>query len=338
MTLNDHEANPSAVLYGIGDLRVEERPVPRPAVGQVLVRIGAVGVCGSDVHYYDHGRIGDYVVRAPMVLGHESAGTIVAVGAGVEPTRVGELVAIEPGVPDYTCEECLHGRYNLCVNMRFFATPPIDGALAKYVAIDARFAHRAPDGMSAEEAAMAEPVSVGLWACRKAAVSVGDRVLVTGAGPVGLFAAQVARAFGATSVGISDVAAARRTAAAELGFTAYDAAHLPEESFDVLLECSGAPSAIVDGLRHLVPAGRAVLIGMGPDEVAVPLPLVQNRELVVTGVFRYANTYPDALDLIARGAIDLGMAITHRFTLEEAEQALTIARRDERTIKPVVLP
>jgi L-iditol 2-dehydrogenase len=156
----------AAVLRGVKDLFIEERPRPEPGPGEVQVQVSAVGVCGSDVHYYRHGRIGDFVVESPMVLGHESAGVITAVGTGVDPGRVGERVSVEPGVPDLTCGQCLAGRYNLCPDMRFFATPPIDGSLAEFVAVHEAFAHPVPDAMSDDAAALLEPLSVGVWASR----------------------------------------------------------------------------------------------------------------------------------------------------------------------------
>ena len=304
--------NPSAVLYGAHDVRVEDRPVPKPGVGEVLVEISAVGICGSDVHYFEHGRIGDYVVHEPMVIGHESAGTVVEVGEGVSPDRVGELVALEPGVPCRRCPQCLRGRYNLCPDVIFFATPPVDGSISRFVAIDAAFAHPAPAGLSAEQAAMAEPVSVGIWAARKCGVSGGDRVLVTGAGPIGLLAAQVARALGADTPVVTDMSEFRLARARDLDLrTAYPGTPLTEE-FDVLLECSGAPAALTSGMRQLAPAGRVALVGMGADSVALDVPLVQGRELSITGVFRYANTYPLALQLISSGAVNVTDVITHR--------------------------
>src|SRR5699024_8657743 len=202
---NPAVSNPAAVLRAVGEVVVEDRPVPQPEPHQVLVDIGAVGICGSDVHYYEYGRIGDFVLRAPMIIGHESAGYVVAVGDDVDPTRVGQLVALEPGVPCKECPQCQAGRYNLCPDVQCFAIPPVDGSLVKYLVIDAAFAHPAPQGLTVEQAAMAEPVSVGVWAARKAEVTVGDRVLITGAGPVGLFAAQVAKAFGAASVTLTDL-------------------------------------------------------------------------------------------------------------------------------------
>ena len=313
--------NPSAVLYGPHDVRIEDRPVPKPAPGQVLVEIAAVGICGSDVHYYEHGRIGDYVVRDPMIIGHESAGTVVDVGDGVDRSRVGELVALEPGVPCRTCTQCLQGRYNLCPQVVFFATPPVDGSISRYVTIDAAFAHTAPSGLTAEQAAMAEPVSVGIWAARKCAVTGGDRVLITGAGPIGLLAGQVAHALGADIPVITDVSDFRLARARELGLRTAQAGTPFEEEFDVLLECSGAPAALTGGMRALAPAGRVALVGMGADTVTLDVALVQGRELSVTGVFRYANTYPLALQLISSGAVNVTDVITHRFTLEETDRA-----------------
>ncbi len=330
--------NPSAVLYGARDLRIEDRPVPTPGPGDVLVEIAAVGICGSDMHYFEHGRIGPYVVSAPMIVGHESAGTIVAAGTGVDAERVGELVALEPGVPCGRCAQCRRGDYNLCPFVSFFATPPVDGSISRFVTIEAGFAHPAPPGLSAEQAAMAEPVSVGIWAARKVGLTGGDRVLVTGAGPVGLLAAQVARALGAQVPVITDTSPARLEHAARLGLRTARAGAALDEEFDVLLECSGAQPALTAGLRSLAPRGRAALVGMGSDTVSLEVPLVQGRELTVTGVFRYAHTYPFALQLISSGAVDVDSVITHRFALEDTEGALTVARTDPHALKAVVLP
>lgn len=331
--------NPSAVLRDTGVVTIEDRPTPQPAPGEVLVAVGAVGICGSDVHYYEHGRIGDFVLRAPMVMGHESAGEVVAVGDGVDPSRAGQLVALEPGVPCKSCVQCLAGRYNLCPDMQFFATPPVDGSMAEYVTLDAAFAHPAPQGMTAEQAAMAEPVSVGVWASKKAGVTVGDRVLITGAGPVGLFAAQVARAYGASSVTLTDLSDYRLSVAKELGFAAQRAdAPLGENAFDVFFECSGAASAFKVGMRALDRNGRAVVVGMGSDELPLEVFALQGKELTIQGVFRYRNCYPAALELIGRGAVNVAPVLTHRFALSEAEDALTLARREQNSLKAVVVP
>src|SRR3954454_842070 len=185
----------AAVLHGPGEVVIEERPVPRPGPAEVVVRVRSVGVCGSDTHYYDHGRIGSFVVEAPLVLGHEAAGEVTELGPGVTRLTGGQRVSVEPGVPDLTCEQCLAGRYNLCPDMRFFATPPIDGSLAEFVTVHEDFAHPVPEDMSDDAAALLEPLSVGVWANRRGGVTAGSRVLTTGAGPVGLVAAQCAVAF-----------------------------------------------------------------------------------------------------------------------------------------------
>ncbi len=202
-------SNKAAVLYGIGDLRIEDRPVPVPGPRQVLVEVASVGICGSDVHYYEHGRIGDFVVSAPMVLGHEASGVVVGRGDSARQHELGQRVALEPGVPCGSCRECRTGHYNLCRDVVFFATPPVDGALARYVTIHEDFAFGLPDHVTDDAGALCEPLSVGLWACRKAGITVGTRVAIAGAGPIGAAVALVALASGATEVIISDPVPAR---------------------------------------------------------------------------------------------------------------------------------
>jgi len=333
----------AAVLVGAGDLRIEDRPAPRPGPGEVLVRVQAVGVCGSDTHYYEHGRIGRFVLDAPLVLGHEASGVVVQTGAGTLGPPVGQRVSIEPGVPDLSCPQCLAGRYNLCRAMRFFATPPVDGAFAELVAVHAAFAHPVPDGVSENAAALLEPLSVGIWACRKGRVTAGSRVLITGAGPIGLVCLQVALAAGATEVVVSDVNPARLALAQQLGAsTVLDArtAQLGDLNRppQVLLECSGYPPVISEAIRALDRAGRAVLVGMGGDEIALPLAVVQERELEVTGTFRYANTWPAAIALVAAGRVDLDRLVTGTYPLEQVEQALTASRQDPAAVKAIVAP
>lgn len=344
MTETVNGENRAAVLHGPGDVRVEERAVPDPGPRELLVKIAAVGVCGSDVHYYEHGRIGSFVVREPMVLGHEPSGRIVALGAGASKHAVGDRVTLEPGVPCGDCRECRTGRYNLCQDVRFFATPPIDGAFANYVTIHEDFAFALPDSVSDEAGALMEPLSVGVWACQKANVSAGDRVLVTGAGPIGLLAAQCARAFGATEITVTDVNARRLSLAERTGATrTINVAEEPlEESgleVDVLIECSGHPASLKTGIAALRPAGTAVLVGMGPEEEGVvPLSLIQNHELWLTGTFRYANTYPTAIALAANGRVDLEAIITGHYALDQAEAALRAGRDDPTAVKVMVMP
>lgn len=333
----------ASVLQGVRELALEERPVPEPGPRDVLIQVTAVGVCGSDVHYYTHGRIGPFVVEKPLVLGHEPAGIVVGRGPGVTRHQVGQRVSLEPGVPCFQCTQCLAGRYNLCPDMRFFATPPIDGALCEYVTLHEAFAHPVPDSLSDDAAALLEPLSVGVWACQKGRVGPGSRVLVNGAGPIGLVCAQCALAFGATDVVVADVNPGRLRLAADLGATEtidVSAVPLGEAGVepDILIECSGHPAAIKSAVATVARAGRAVLVGMGGDEIPLPLSHVQNNEIELTGTFRYANTWPTAIALAASGRVDLDRLVTGHFGLAETEKALTSGTTDPNAVKAVIVP
>ena len=328
----------TAVLYAPRDLRIEQRPVPTPSEGEVLVRILSVGVCGSDVHYYEHGRIADFVVRSPLVLGHESSGQIVEVGKGVSRARVGERVAIEPGQPCGHCGQCRAGRYNLCPNIRFHGTPPVDGTLSEFVAVRSELAYSVPDEISDNAAALLEPLSVGIWANRKAGTQIGTSLLIAGAGPIGLVTTMVAHAAGATRIAVSDVNRNRLSAAVASGATetVVPGSDLAGE-FDAFIDCSGSAAAIDAGVRLVRPAGSVVLVGMGADELRLPLGVVQQRELVITGTFRYANTWPTAIALAASGRVSLDSLVTGEYGLADTEKALT-AGRDQHSVKAVIRP
>lgn len=331
-----------AVLTDIGQIAMEVTDIPRPAAGEVLIRVLAVGICGSDIHYYEHGRIADFVVTSPLVLGHESSGVIVDVGSDVSRSRIGERVALEPQTTCGQCAACLGGRYNLCPDVVFFATPPVDGAFSEYVTLVAHRAHPVPERVSDEAAALIEPLAVAVWAAQKAGVQPGDHVLVTGAGPVGLLCADVARARGAASVTVSDVNPARLQIAKSRGADAVcDASTTPLSSLspmDVVIEASGAASAVRDLFSTVAPAARIVLVGLGRADLELPVALIQTRELIVTGTFRYANAYPAAIELAASGRVDLDSLVTSRFPLDEVMAALEASRGDEAALKAVVLP
>ena len=331
-----------SVLRGARDLDVVERPVPRPGPGQVLVEIASVGVCGSDIHYYEQGRIGPYVVEQPLVLGHEASGRVVAVGDGVTAERTGQRVSVEPGATCRECEQCRAGRYNLCPQVRFLATPPVDGAFCEYLVVPAADAHPVPDAVSDDAAALLEPLSVAVWSLRRSGVGVGTRVLVTGAGAIGLLTAQAAWAFGATEVVVTDVDADRLAVARSQGSRTVDVSTEPLSqagySPDVLVECSGNAGATWDAVGTVARAGRVVLVGMGGDEVRLPLSYLQDRELQLIGSFRYANTWPDAITLAASGEVALDELVTSHHGLDDVEAALTAPARVPGTVKPVVHP
>jgi L-iditol 2-dehydrogenase len=331
----------ASVLLPDRTLAIEERPVPIPEDDEVLVRVSSVGVCGSDVHYYKEGRIGDFVVDAPLVLGHEASGTICAVGSRVPSSRIGERVSIEPQRPSPLSQSTLAGRYNLDPNMRFFATPPVDGAFQEYVTIQDAFAHRVPDTISDDAAALLEPLSVAVAAVRKAALGPGSRVLIAGAGPIGLAMALTARAYGAVEIIVAEVDERRRHAAHDFGATATIDPTAEEPAtplqVDAFIDASGATPAIRSGILALRPAGVAVLVGMGAREIALPLAVIQNRELVITGTFRYANTWQTAISLASAGGIELDRLVSAHYSLDQVQEALEAAARPG-TIKSVVQP
>lgn len=332
----------ASVLISAGRVEVEQRPVPSPPPGEVLVKVAAVGVCGSDVHYYREMRAGDYVVEAPLVLGHELSGTIAAVGDGVDPGRVGERVAVEPQRPCHVCRQCIAGRYNLCPFMRFYATPPVDGAFAEYVTAPSIFAHHLPDHLSDDAGALLEPLSVGIAALRKARTVPGDRVLIAGAGPIGIIAAQTALAFGAREVIVSDPMAPRRERAKRFGATstldpmAQDVADLALD-VDAFIDASGAGPAVVAGIKALRPAGVAVLVGLGATQLSLPVATIMDREITLTGIFRYTDTWPLAAHLVSSGQVDLDSLVTGRFGLDLVGQALD-SDRDPDSLKAIVQP
>ncbi|HEX8508995.1 MAG TPA: NAD(P)-dependent alcohol dehydrogenase [Propionibacteriaceae bacterium] len=332
-----------ALLLRQGEMSIESAAVPAPGPHQVLVEVAAVGICGSDVHYYDHGRIADFVVREPLVLGHEASGTIRALGSEVQDRQVGQRVAMEPQETCGRCKECLTGRYNLCRDVVFFATPPVNGAFTQFVVLDSMRAHLVPDSLSDEAAALIEPLSVGVWAAQKAAVEPGDRVLVTGAGPVGLLCADVARARGAAWVVVSDtndyrLEVARRRGANQTINVMAGPVQDQIEPVDVVLECSGAAPAVKSAFAAAAPAARIVLVGMGASDMELPVAAIQIKELQVTGTFRYANAYPAAIALAAAGLVDLDGLVTGEYGLAQAEEALQASKKDQQTLKPMVYP
>lgn len=330
--------NAAAIMPELGTIRIENVSMPGPAGREVVLRVEAVGVCGSDAAYFHVGRIGDWVVDGPIILGHEAAGIVHAVGPDVVDLSPGDRVAIEPGEPCRDCRDCMAGRYHLCPDLKFLATPPYDGALLQYLRIDERNLFPIPDSMSYEEGAMVEPLSVGIWACQRAGLEPGDRVLVTGAGPVGVLAAQAARAFGAASVTLVDVSEFRLALAAGLGFTVERSDTQSDDQFDVLLECSGAPGVLSAGLYRLRTNGRAAMVGLPKHPVELPLSNLNVNELTLSLVNRYRHTWPTGISLIESRRVDVLPLITHHFSLADTEDAITLAARVPDSMKAMIHP
>lgn len=248
--------------------------MPLPRHDEVLVEVTAVGVCGSDVHFFHEGKLGDWTVSEPLVLGHESGGRIVAVGANIDPARIGERVSIEPQHPSTTSRETLRGDYHLDPEMEFYAVPGTDGAFQQYATIQGHFAHRIPDAVSDWGAGLLEPLSVAIATARKAHIGLGDRVLITGAGPIGIASTQVARAAGASETIVTDISDVRRANATRFGATdtldpLADGAAIAALDADVYIDASGAAPAVRSGVEALRSGGRAVLVGMGVSELAL---------------------------------------------------------------------
>lgn len=327
-----------AVMQGLDRLDLVDRPEPVVEPGQVAVEIRSVGICGSDAAYLHSGQVGPWKVQGPIVLGHETAGVISAVGDGVDGLAVGQRVAVEPGVPCGRCSQCRRGDYHLCPDLVFLATPPYDGCLAERIVIAASCANPIPDSMTYDQAALVEPASVGLWAARRADLKPGESVLVIGAGPVGILAALTGKALGAGTVAIRDISDQRLEVARRCGLD-IDPPDACGRDTDVMIECSANEPALVDGLRRLRAGGRAALVGV-PKAELVGLPLAESVpfEISVMLVHRYAHTWPAVIELIASGRVPTDHLVTHHFALDQVSEAFAAQQEDESAVKVMIHP
>ncbi|BEI86581.1 hypothetical protein CcaverHIS002_0608680 [Cutaneotrichosporon cavernicola] len=346
----------AAVCHGALDLRVEDRPVREPKEGEVQVAMGVSGLCGSDLHYYLHGANGTFKIRDPLVLGHESCGIVTAVGPNTN-LSVGDRVALEVGISCRTCSYCKDGRYNLCPNMRFCSSakthPHLDGTLCEVMVHPAHLCHLLPKGVSMTEAALAEPLSVVLHAYKKAALRPGAKVLVIGAGAVGLLAASLVKACGASTVVSVDIEETKLGFAKEMGWadTTFTLPKGPrvsgaesleaakanwdllkaspaivenglENGFDAVFECTGVEPCMQLACYAAATGGKVLFVGMGTPNMLLPAAATLLREVDLHGVFRYANCYPEALALLGAGRLgDVAKMVTHRYPLDRAGEA-----------------
>ncbi|KAF9600083.1 hypothetical protein IFM89_002556 [Coptis chinensis] len=328
------EVNMAAWLLGVDNLKIQPFQLPPLGPHDVKIRMKAVGICGSDVHYLKYLRCADYIVKEPMVIGHECAGVIEAVGSEVNSLIVGDRVALEPGIGCWRCLHCKDGRYNLCPDMKFFATPPVHGSLANQVVHPADLCFKLPDNVSLEEGAMCEPLSVGIHACRRADVNSETNVLIMGAGPIGLVAMLAARAFGAPRILIVDMDSHRLSVAKTLGADeiikvstniqdvgdeVLQIQKAMEAGIDVTLDCVGFSKTMSTALGATRSGGKVCLVGMGHGEVVAPLTAASAREVDILGIARYKNTWPLCLEFLRTGKIDVKPLITHRFGFSQNE-------------------
>jgi L-iditol 2-dehydrogenase len=339
----------AAYLTEAGKVEYREIPVPKPAADQALVEVMSCGVCGSDVHYYEHGRIGSFVVDEPLILGHECAGVVVEAGKNVTDLKPGDRVAVEPGVPCRRCEHCKSGRYNLCLAVEFLATPPFHGAFTEYIAHPSDFLFKLPAEVSLEEGAMIEPFSVGLHAAARGGAGIGQTAVVLGTGPIGLCTVQALKAYGVSNIIATDMAPVRLRLAEKLGASTtinasetdtVDAVmHLTcGRGADIVCETAGAVPTVRQTPAIVARGGCVVLVGLPPaNEVPYDVVALAQKEADIFTIFRYANVYAKAVALLAERRVDLKSMITSRYGLGKVPEALAFAaKRTPDTIKIMV--
>ena len=338
-----------AVMLGIGKMGFEEREIPKVKDDEVLVKLEYVGICGSDLHYYETGAIGDYVVEPPFVLGHEPGGTVVEVGKNVKHLKVGDRVALEPGKTCGNCEFCKTGRYNLCSDVVFFATPPVDGVFQEYVAHEAELCFKLPDNVSTLEGALIEPLAVGFHAAIQGDAHLGQKAVVMGAGCIGLVSMMALKARGVSEVYVVDIMEKRLEKALELGATGVingakeDVLERVKEltdgaGMDLVIETAGTEITTRQAIHMAKKGSNIVLVGYSKTgEMTLPMSLVLDKELTFKTVFRYRHIYPMAIDAVAAGKVNLKGIVTDVFRLDEAQKAMDYSVNNKADIVKAVI-
>jgi L-iditol 2-dehydrogenase len=338
-----------AVLTEPRQIIFEERDIPVPQEHEVLVKIEHVGICGSDLHYYEHGRIGNFVVEKPIVLGHESSGAVVAVGKRVTHLQAGDLVTLEPGYTCGKCEFCKKGLYNLCPDVVFMATPPYDGAFAEYVAFPADMAFKLPAGMGTVEGALIEPLAVGFHAANQAKAKIGDTAVVLGSGCIGLVTLMALKAMGVGTVYQVDVIASRLEKSKEIGASQVFKADEVDvvkaitdvtrgQGADIVIETAGSRITTQQTAQLVKRGGRIVLVGMAPEAIiAYDFGQLLAKEASINTVFRYRNLYPAAISAVAGGLVPLQKIVTNEYSFAEIPMALEKSINDKRnSVKGII--
>jgi L-iditol 2-dehydrogenase len=339
----------ASLLYPIRDLRLEALPLPAPASGEVLLEVASVGVCGSDVHYYLEGRIGDQVVTEPIVMGHEFSAWVAGLGAGVEGLEIGQLVAVDPAIHCGECESCQHGHPNLCPHVRFCGTPPIDGVFREYTCMPVENCFPLPQTFSPAEGAMLEPLGIAIHGVDLAHLRPGNTVAVLGAGPIGLLTAAVARAAGAGEIYMTEPQVHRRQFA--LDYVA-DAVLNPDDvdvvaeiehltggrGVDVAFEAAGAPETPGQATDMTRPGGKVLLVGIPSDDTTTfTASVIRRKGLTIKLVRRMKHTYPRAIRLVDIGMVDVKPLVTHTFPLERIVEAFEmVAAYDDGVLRAII--
>lgn len=333
-----------AVMNGIGQMGFVERLVPQPADNEVLVKLEYVGICGSDMHYYETGRIGEYIVEPPFVLGHEPGGTVVEVGKNVKHLKPGDRVALEPGKTCGHCEFCREGKYNLCPDVVFFATPPVDGVFQEYVAHEADLCFKLPENVDTLEGALIEPLAVGFHAANQGGAHAGQTAVVFGAGCIGLVSMMALKAEGVSRVYVVDIMQKRLDKALELGATGIinsqeidvlkEVERLTEgRGADLVIETAGMEITTRQAIHIARKGANIVLVGYSKSgEMTLPMSLALDKELTFKTVFRYRHIYPMAIEAVASGKVNLKGIMTNVFHFDDIQNAMDSSVRDKANI------
>lgn len=338
-----------AVMNGIGKMDLIERDIPIVKENEVLVKLNYVGICGSDLHYYENGHIGDYIVEPPFVLGHEPGGVVVEVGNKVKHLNIGDRVALEPGKTCGHCEFCKTGRYNLCPDVIFFATPPVDGVFQEYVAHEADLCFKLPENVSTLEGALIEPLAVGFHAAIQGGARIGQTAVVIGAGCIGLVSMMALKAMGVSNVYVVDIMEKRLEKALELGATGIINAkekNAIEEVMkitnnngcDLVIETAGTEITTVQAIHMAKKGSNIVLVGYSKSgEMTLPMSLVLDKELTFKTVFRYRHIYNMAIEAVASGKVNLKGIITNEFDLDDVQKAMDYSVNNKADIVKAVI-
>lgn len=342
--------NKAIYMSGTNNMVWKDIPVPEINEDEVLIKVEAVGICGSDMHYYQHGKIGSFIVDKDLILGHEAAGSVVKVGSNVKDLKVGDKVAMEPGVTCGKCEFCMTGKYNLCPDVEFFATPPYDGVLSTYVKHPASKCFLLPENVSVVEGALVEPLNVGLHATAQGDVKLGDTVVIFGTGCIGLCSLLAAKGRGASKIIVVDILKNRLDKALELGAThvvnakEVNAVQKIMEitnnvGADVVIETAGSEITFKQTVEVVKKAGCIVSVGMTPkDSLEFDFMKLQSKEAMLNTVFRYRNLYPTGINAIASGAINIKAIVSHEFDFEKTKEAFDyVAANPGEVVKAVIV-